>query len=210
MNISDQLNVIHITLEECLQDSPFRGLDFSKYPALAKFAVQLVLLWQFGGTVLDNSMVVAHLEIYRASGAEVEYGDKMIISPFACHASVYNTMLTAKKMYSMYTKTYAMNSERSNEEIYRLIETNTIEQTRQAGRSNVGGRSVADGIECRRETNNRCHYLLVDLVTSDNNYYVRDYICPIISKASFPDINITTIAASQIDYQTDDQTKTDD
>lgn len=53
-----RLNVSHVSLEECLECSPFQGMDLSGRPALAKFVVQLVALWQFGGTVLDDGVMV--------------------------------------------------------------------------------------------------------------------------------------------------------
>lgn len=200
--VGDRLNVIHITLEECLKGSPFQGIDLSKHPVLAEFAVQLVLLWQFGGTVLDNNMVAIRGEVYRTSGTAVEYGDRMISSPFACHTFVYDAMLNVKNLYSMYPKKYGTNTGMFNQEIGRKIKSITVERTRRAGHGDEC-RPVADGIVCHSAvTNNRCYYLEVDLVTSDKNNFVHD-LCPIVSKASFPDTQKTTNAASQ-NNRTDD------
>lgn len=198
MNISDRLNVIHITLEECLKGSPFQGLDLSKHPALATFAVRLVLLWQFGGTVLDDNVVmIGGEDVYRASETAVEYGDKMMSAPFACHASVYDAMLNAKQSYSVYARrsNAIIDSRTSDQGIYRTIKKNTVERTRRARRDDEF-RPVADGIVCRDVINDRCHYLEVDHVTSDNSYYVHDYVCPIVSKSS-------PFAAGEYDHAND-------
>lgn len=189
--VSDRLNVIYITLEECLKGSPFQGVDLRKHPLLAEFAVQLVLLWQFGGTVLDNNMIAIREKAYRTSGTAVEYGDRMISSPFACHAFIYDAMLNAKNLYSMYLKKHGM----FNQEIGRKIKANTVERTRRVGRGNEC-RPVADGIVCRSVTNDRCYYLEVDLVTPDSSNYVQN-LCPIVGKATFPDIRKPTSAASR-------------
>lgn len=93
----DRLNVTHLSLEEYLGGSPFQGVDLSSRPDLAKFAVQLVVLWQFGGTVLDGGVSAARGYVYRATSKAVEYGDRIISSPVACHAFVYEAMLSAKR-----------------------------------------------------------------------------------------------------------------
>jgi len=100
----NRLNVTHLSLEESLSGSPFQGVDLSSYPNLAKFAVKLVVLWQFGGTVLDGGMTAAREYVYRPTRKTVEYGDQIISSPVACHAFVYEAMLSAKR--------YALSSER--------------------------------------------------------------------------------------------------
>lgn len=92
----DRLNVVHVRLAQCLECSPFRGMDLSNSPGFAMFAVQLVLLWQFGGTVLDTGVVAIRGQVYRASGSAVEYDDRTISSAVACHASVYNAMTCAR------------------------------------------------------------------------------------------------------------------
>lgn len=93
----DRLNVTHLSLEEYLSGSPFQGVDLSSRPGLAEFAVKLVVLWQFGGTVLDGGMTAAREYVYRATSKAVEYGDQIISSPVACHAFVYEAMLSAKR-----------------------------------------------------------------------------------------------------------------
>lgn len=175
----------------------------SKHPVLAEFAVQLVLLWQFGGTVLDNNMVAIRGEVYRTPGTAVEYGDRMMSSPFACHTFIYDAMLNAKNLYATYPKKYGMSTGTFNQEIGRKIKSITVERTRRASRDNEC-RPVADGIVCHSVTNNGCYYLDVDLVTSEKNNYVHD-LCPIISKASFPDVRKTANAASQ-NNDTNDRT----
>lgn len=176
------MNVVYITLEECLKGSPFHGINLSNRPTLAKFAVQLVLLWQFGGTVLENNMVVARKKVYRASGSAVEYSDSMMSSPYACHEFVYSAMLNAKNFaMNVFTKEYALNFGM----FIRETVVNTVKRDGRSGRENKY-RPVADGIVCRTDvTNNGCYYLEVDLVTSTNNFGQDQ--CPIISKASFTD-----------------------
>lgn len=92
-----RLNVTYLSLEEYLSGSPFKGVDLSSRPGLAEFAVQLVILWQFGGTVLDGGMTAAREYVYRATTKAVEYGDRIISSPVACHVFVYEAMLSAKR-----------------------------------------------------------------------------------------------------------------
>lgn len=94
----NRLNVMHLSLEEYLSGSPFQGMDLSSRPNLAKFAVKLVVLWQFGGTVLDDDIMTAAREnVYRPTNNTVEYGDRIISSPVACHAFVYEAMLSARR-----------------------------------------------------------------------------------------------------------------
>ncbi|XP_025204548.1 uncharacterized protein LOC112601257 [Melanaphis sacchari] len=142
----DLLNVTHVSLEECLDCSPFRGVDVSGRPALAKFVVQLVVLWQFGGTVLDDGVVVVRRGVYRATGAAVEYGDRTVISsPVACHAFVYKAMLSAKR--------YALGGEPFAPDAGRAILRN---ETATA----VDAAPVADWVVCRdgAVADRRCYY----------------------------------------------------
>lgn len=95
-HVGDRLNVVHVRLEQCLECSPFRGMDLSNRSGFAVFAVQLALLWEFGGTVLDTGVVAVRGQVYRAPGPAVEYDDWTISSPVACHAFVYDAMTYAR------------------------------------------------------------------------------------------------------------------
>lgn len=93
-DVRGRLNVVQVDLDECLEYTPLRGTGHSgeMSPELAALAVQLAVLWQFGGTALDAGAVVVRGEVRRASGAAVAYGDRTVSSPAACHAFVYDMM----------------------------------------------------------------------------------------------------------------------
>ncbi|XP_060853111.1 uncharacterized protein LOC132930981 [Rhopalosiphum padi] len=139
-----RLNVMHVSLEEYLECSPFRGVDMSGRSALAKFAVQLIVLWQFGGTVLDDGVVVVRGDVYRATSSAVEYGDRTISSPIACHAFVYEAMLSVKK-YALGGEPFAPDTGRTI-----LDRTATV----------VDALSVADWVMCRGgvAVDDHCYY----------------------------------------------------
>jgi len=156
-----RLNVTHVTLEECLECSPFKGTNLSGRPTLAKFVVQLVVLWQFGGTLLDDGVVVVRGDVYRATGDTVEYGDRAISSPVACHAFVYKAMLSVKK--------YALSGEPFTSDIGRTIVNNSA--------TGVDARPVADWVMCRgaavAAVDDRCYY-------AEANAEVHGHRCPVV------------------------------
>uniref|UniRef100_A0A2S2NWP9 Uncharacterized protein n=1 Tax=Schizaphis graminum TaxID=13262 RepID=A0A2S2NWP9_SCHGA len=119
-------------------------MDMSGRSALAKFAVQLVVLWQFGGTVLDDGVVVVRGDVYRATSSAVEYGDRTISSPIACHAFVYEAMLSVKK--------YALGGEPFAPDTGRTILDGTA--------TVVEALSVADWVMCRGgvAVDDHCYY----------------------------------------------------
>lgn len=178
---SDRLNVVNIKLEECLECSPYQGMDLSKRPAMAKYVVQLVLLWQFGGTILDPSVVAVHGEIYRASDTAVVYSNYTISSPEACHAFIYDMMLCAKN--------YALKNWIFKPKTAQIIVKKTVEYTeRIPGRHNEA-RPVANGVVCRDGgmIGGHCYYVEADRMAAyDVNSYVMNNFCPIIRQSSFP------------------------
>ncbi|XP_060852264.1 uncharacterized protein LOC132930411 [Rhopalosiphum padi] len=97
-----RLNVLHVNLDDLLEFSPFQCMGLNRRPALAKFAVQLVLLWQFGGTVLDGDVVAIRGSVYRATDTAVEYGDWTVSSPYTCHPFVYDAMVCTKSYALLY------------------------------------------------------------------------------------------------------------
>ncbi|XP_022161138.1 uncharacterized protein LOC111027193 isoform X2 [Myzus persicae] len=179
-----RLNVSHVSLEECLECSPFQGMDLSGRQTLAKFVVQLVVLWQFGGTVLDSSVVVVRGGVYRATGDAVQYGDRTISSPVACHAFVYKVMLSAKR--------YALSGEPFTSDIgWKILNDSATD---------VDARPLADWVMCH-----------VGVVADDRCYYAEaiaeshGYRCPVVvDEPSLPRIQETTHVSST-DAVEDDQ-----
>lgn len=178
-----RLNVVRVTLDECLEKSPFRGMDLSKRPGLARFVVQLTVLWQFGGTVLDASVTTVGDRVYRASGTAVEYGVRTFSAPAACHAFVFDAMLCAKS--------YAAHPERQRSPfgpftVWRVWNA-TVDQTRRAGRSDQA-RPVPRGTVCRGDpVPDGCYYMESEFANDGKTTAIvgspqpqRDY-CPIMS-----------------------------
>jgi len=97
-----RLNVLHVNLDDLLEFSPFQCMGLNRRPAFAKFAVQLVLLWQFGGTVLDADVVAIRGVVYRATDTAVEYDAWTVSSPATCHPFVYDAMVCAKSYALLY------------------------------------------------------------------------------------------------------------
>jgi len=154
-----RLNVTHLSLGECLECSPFKGMNLSGRPTLAKFVVQLVVLWQFGGTLLDDDVVVVRENVYRATGDTVEYGDRTISSPVACHAFVYKVMLNAKR--------YALSGEPFTPDIGRTIVNDSV--------IGVDARPLADWVMCRSgvaAVDDRCYY--------EKAIFVHGHRCPVV------------------------------
>lgn len=180
-----RLNVSHVSLDECLECSPFQGMDLSGRPALAKFVVQLAVLWQFGGTMLDDGVMVIRGDVYRATGDVVEYGDRTISSPVACHAFVYKTMLNAKK--------YALSDELFTPDIgWTMVHDSATD---------VEARPVADWVMCRGGVvdDERCYYAeeIADL---------HDYHCPVVVDEPWsPRFQQTIIQATTTDVVEDEQ-----
>lgn len=187
---SDRLNVVRVNLEECLECSPYQGMDLSKRPAMAKYIVQLVLLWQFGGTVLDPGVVAVRGDVYRATDTAVLYGDRTMSSPVACHAFVYDMMLCAKN-YALDNRTFGPNSAR------RIVE----KAVGRAERSVKEARPVADGTVCRGgggAVGGRCFYVEPERTAAyDADSFVHSF-CPVVSRpvAAFPRPDYSGIASS--------------
>lgn len=184
-----RLNVTHFTLEECLECSPFKGMNLSGHPTLAKFVVQLVVLWQFGGTLLDDGVVVVRGDVYRATGDTVEYGDRAISSPVACHAFVYKVMLSVKK--------YALSGQPFTPDIGRTIVNDSA--------TGVDARPVADWVMCRggvAAVDDRCYY-------AETIAEVHGHRCPVVVggeetiRASSPKFRKTIIQATATDAAED-------
>jgi len=147
---NQRLNVMHVNLDDVLEFSPFQNMGLNKRPAFAQLAVELVLLWQFGGTVLDGDMVVIQGSVYRATDTAVEYGNLTVSSPVTCHPFVYDAMLC--------TKSYAL--------LYRPFVADTKlkifdKAVEWSGRGVGDVRRVDDSVVCR------------DGVISDHCYYVQ-------------------------------------
>jgi len=171
-------------------------MDLSGRPALAKFVVQLVVLWQFGGTVLDSGVMVIRGDVYRATGDEVEYGDRIISSPVACHAFVYKAMLSAKRC--------ALSGEPFTPDTGRTIVHDSA--------TGMDARPVADWIMCHGGVvvDERCYY-------AEEIAELQDYHCPIVvdepwspksqepAQASSPRLRKTIIQATAIDAVEDEQ-----
>jgi len=144
-----RLNVLHVNLDDLLEYSPFQCMGLNRRPALAKFAVQLVLLWQFGGTVLDGDMVAIRGSVYRATDTAVEYGDRTVSSPATCHPFVYDAMVC--------TKSYAL--------LYRPFMADTSvkifdKAVEWSGRGVSDVRRVNDNVICRDGlANGQCYYI---------------------------------------------------
>lgn len=172
MHGGDRLNVVHVNLDECLECSPFKDTDLSNRPLLAKFVVQLILLWQFGGTVLNADVVAVRGEMYRASDTAVLYDNRTISSPLACHAFVYETMLCAKS--------YATHFNVFGPETVQKILDKTVERV---GR-HMDARPLADGVVCRDGVvGGRCYYAEVGHVAAaDAKFYARGF-CPAVSES---------------------------
>lgn len=168
----DRLNVVHVNLDECLECSPFKDMDLSSRPLLAKFVVQLILLWQFGGTVLDADVVAVRGEVYRASDTAVLYDNRTISSPLACHAFVYETMLCAKS--------YATHFNVFTPETVQKILDKTVERVERP----TDARPVADGVVCRDGViGGHCYYAEVGHVAvADAKFYARGF-CPAVSES---------------------------
>jgi len=140
---------MHVNLDDMLEFSPFQSMGLNKRPALAKFTVELVLLWQFGGTVLDGDMVAIRGSVYRATDTAVEYGDLTVSSPATCHPFVYDAMVC--------TKSYAL--------LYRPFMADTSlkifdKAVEWSGRGFSDVRRVGDSVVCRDGVvGGRCHYV---------------------------------------------------
>ncbi|XP_027836698.2 uncharacterized protein LOC114119372 [Aphis gossypii] len=144
-----RLNVLHVNLDDLLEYSPFQCMGLNKRPALAKFAVQLVLLWQFGGTVLDGDMVAIRGSVYRATDTAVEYGDRTVSSPATCHPFVYDAMVCTKSYASLYRPFMADTSVK--------IFDKAVEWS---GRGFNDVRRVNDNVLCRDGlANGQCYYI---------------------------------------------------
>ncbi|XP_003247673.1 uncharacterized protein LOC100571398 [Acyrthosiphon pisum] len=165
-------------------------MDLSGRPAVAKFVVQLVVLWQFGGTVLDDGVMVIRRDVYRATGDAVEYGDRTISSPVACHAFIYKAMLSAKRC--------ALSGEPFTSDTGRTIVHDSA--------TGVDARPVADWVMCRGDVvvDERCYY-------AEEIAELQDYRCPVAvdepwsprfqqtSHASSPRFRKTVIQATTTD-----------
>jgi len=179
----DRLNVVHVNLDECLECTPFQGMELTKCPGLARFVVQLVLLWQFGGTVLDAGVVAVRGDIYRADGTAVEYNDRTISSPVVCHAFVYDVLISAKS-YAAYVgrRRIPFSLETS-----RQIVKKTVERTGRENR-NSEVRPITPETVCHNGVvRGRCYYVEIDRgeTLADPNSYVRGF-CPTVSQTSLP------------------------
>lgn len=177
---SDRLNIVDVNLEDCLECTPYQGMNLSKSPSMAIYVVQLVLLWQFGGTVLDPSVVAVH-EVYGMSDTAVVYSERTVSSPVACHAFIYDMILCARK--------YALTQSLSRNHTFGLITArkmveNTVECISER---------IADhhGKEVRTVANEIVYHdsvigLKINLVqdTRNANSYVHSF-CPVVSQATF-------------------------
>ncbi|VVC28657.1 Hypothetical protein CINCED_3A001813 [Cinara cedri] len=178
---SDRLNVVDINLEECLECTPYQGMDLSKRPSMAIYVVQLVLLWQFGGTVLNPSVMAVHGEVYRMSDTAVTYSERTVSSPVACHAFIYDMILCARK-YALYNDTYGLITAR------KMVES-TVEciSERIVDHHDKEVRTVANEVVYNNSViGSHCYYLDVDLVraTYNANSYVYSF-CPVVSQKTF-------------------------
>ncbi|XP_022179327.1 uncharacterized protein LOC111039959 [Myzus persicae] len=144
-----RLNVMHVNLDDVLEFSPFQGMGLNKRPAVAKFSVELVLLWQFGGTVLDGDIVAIRGSVYRATDTAVEYGDLTVSSPVTCHPFVYDAMLCTKS-YALLFRPFMMDTSLK-------IFDKAVEWS---GRGVGDVRRVGDSIVCRDgAVSGNCYYL---------------------------------------------------
>ncbi|XP_050524274.1 uncharacterized protein LOC126895957 isoform X2 [Daktulosphaira vitifoliae] len=168
----EKLNIFNIDLDECLEYSPLTGLNLSKQPKLAKFAVELMLLWHYGGTVLDDGMVAVRGEIYRASGTAVEYGNREISSPVACHAFIFNVMLCIKDFILHDKIPFNLG-----------MGKRVIEKTIQVFQhTNKDALSLNEQIVCKNGlVNNNCYYM----ETLGDRLYAHEF-CPITSNTPLP------------------------
>lgn len=167
----DRLKVERIDLDECLENTPFRGMDLSGRPTFATFAVQLALLWQFGGTVLDGGLVVRGDRMYPSSRTAVEYGYGTISSPVACNAFMYDVMLYAKE------RAYEGGPDFDTERGRNLVQR-TVESTGRAG-SDTEVRRLVDKVVCKGggAVDAGCYFVKVDDAAAFGH---RSY-CPVVS-----------------------------
>ncbi|XP_050424412.1 uncharacterized protein LOC126835701 [Adelges cooleyi] len=170
----NRLNVVNVDLEECLDCSPFRGLNLDGRTALAKFVVELVLLWQFGGTVLDAGVVAVHGHVYRASGTAVEYDHQEISSPIACHDFIYNAMLCTKDFIIDAKKPFGTKSGR-------WIMDKTVKVFRYATKD---VRPLNERVVCKNGVvTDYCYYVEADHVEYYDTSYVHSF-CPVVWNTS--------------------------
>lgn len=79
---NQRLNVMYVNLDDVLEFSPFQNMGLNKRPAVAKLAVELVLLWQFGGTVRHGGDSKVRVPCVR-HGCRVRRLDRQL----TCHLS---------------------------------------------------------------------------------------------------------------------------
>lgn len=146
---ADRLKVVQIELEACLACSPFRDelQNLKRQFEMAKFAVQLTVLWQFGGTVLDSSVVVVRNHVYRANGTAVEYGNRTVSVPAACHTFVFDVM-----MYAMSSKWQQLRPFGPE------IMWNLMEQTEHMGHNNKA-QPMPHWVVSRGTVDDSCYYI---------------------------------------------------
>lgn len=182
-----RLNVVHVDLDDCLEYTPLRGVWGSSTemsPETAALAVQLAVLWQFGGTALDAGAVAVRGEVYRASGTAVAYGDRTVSSPAACHAFVYDMMSHARDLLTL-----APGGRSGRRRPYEPMTAGTLADgtVRRTGRvAGQDARRVADGLECTSPAvGGGCYYewCPADRAVSDTTADVLS-ACPVISGGS--------------------------
>lgn len=186
---AERLRVVHVTLEECLEYSPFRGMDLSGQPTMAVYAVQQVVLWQFGGTAINADALAVRGEVYRARGPVTEYGDKTISAPNACHAYVYDLMVN--------TRDYFRSKLPLDAAARRMIASKTSwRHIKRADRDN--GRPVSDAVTCRGDDSvvdgDRCYYADASSLMARDGGHGADGFCPVASHASRRRVDNTTVA----------------
>ncbi|XP_050430546.1 uncharacterized protein LOC126839322 [Adelges cooleyi] len=172
----ERLNVLNIDLDDCLDCSPFRGMKLVNNTALAKFAVELVLLWQFGGTVLDAGLVVVRGDVYRASGTAVEYGDREISSPAACKEFIYNAMLCTINFVNHVRKPFDAHA-------CRKIVDKTVERFRYSAKD---AQPLNEQVVCKNGVvADYCYYVEADRLVHSDKSYMHGF-CPVMSNVSLP------------------------
>ncbi|XP_050529896.1 uncharacterized protein LOC126899252 [Daktulosphaira vitifoliae] len=180
----NRLNVHNVSLEECLECSPFREENVRR-PDMAKFMVELVLLWQFGGTILDPGVVTVQRNIRRVSRGAVEFDDHVIRSPTACHGFVYSAMLCAKS--------FALSAadQPFERKTRRRILDKTVEVYRYSARD---ARPLEEGVVCKNGVvANFCCYVEADRIADYEKSYVHGF-CPATGDIPFfrPDQLVVT------------------
>ncbi|XP_054264563.1 uncharacterized protein LOC128987636 [Macrosteles quadrilineatus] len=129
------LNQIKSTADRFFSGSPFQNY-FKNIDEFAVFCAKVLLVWQFGGTVIDPNFLVLSRRIYDQNEGFCEVDRDLLFCPNQCSAFVYQVVKTILDMMS--DENYNQTQGPIKDTVQKIVDRSVADYCGDEGAVNVG------------------------------------------------------------------------